>query len=67
MTALDGKSTATAPLRPRRIAIASQLNHYQKRNQLMSNLSIFTFERQQVGFVGTAEKPEWSMCITLRI
>ncbi len=25
----------------------------------MSNLSIFTFESQQVRFVGTAEKPEW--------
>ncbi len=25
----------------------------------MSNLSVFTFERQQVRFVGTAEKPEW--------
>ena len=25
----------------------------------MSNLSIFTFEHQQVRFVGTAEKPEW--------
>ena len=25
----------------------------------MSNLSVFTFENQQVRFVGTAEKPEW--------
>ncbi len=25
----------------------------------MSNLSIFTFERQEVRFVGTKEKPEW--------
>ncbi len=25
----------------------------------MSNLSIFTFERQQVRFVSTAEEPEW--------
>ena len=25
----------------------------------MSNLSIFTFEHQQVRFVGTAEQPEW--------
>ena len=25
----------------------------------MSNLSVFTFEQQEVRFVGTAEKPEW--------
>ncbi len=25
----------------------------------MSKLSIFTFEHQQVRFVGTAENPEW--------
>ncbi|WP_013324525.1 hypothetical protein [Gloeothece verrucosa] len=25
----------------------------------MSNLTIFTFEEQQVRFVGTADKPEW--------
>ena len=51
------------PQRPhppaKKFAIASQLNLLKKRNQLMSNLSIFTFERQQVRFVGTAEKPEW--------
>lgn len=28
----------------------------------MSNLSIFTFERQQVRLVGTAENPEWGYC-----
>lgn len=25
----------------------------------MSDLSIFTFEKQEVRFVGTAQKPEW--------
>ncbi|VEP18221.1 hypothetical protein H1P_7030003 [Hyella patelloides LEGE 07179] len=33
----------------------------------MSNLSIFTFETQQVRFVGTEEKPEWQYRRSRRI
>ncbi|MGK7951855.1 MAG: Bro-N domain-containing protein [Xenococcaceae cyanobacterium] len=70
MIALDGKIISDRTPPTKKLAIASQLNLFRKRNQLMSNLSIFTFEHQQVRFVGTAEKPEWiavDLCNILEI